>query len=60
VGRSLRSRRMRSASPNLDPASARQGSAPVEDDGQGKAGLIRAADFEQGGVNLWRHPGTAI
>jgi hypothetical protein len=32
-GRSLRSRRMRSASPNLDPAATRPGSAPIEDDG---------------------------
>ncbi len=32
-GRSLRSRRTRSASPNLDPTSARQGSAPIEEDG---------------------------
>jgi hypothetical protein len=33
LGRSLRSRRMRSASPNLDPASTHQESAPIEEDG---------------------------
>ena len=31
LGRSLRSRRMRSASPNLDPTATRQESAPVEE-----------------------------
>ena len=36
-GRSLRSRRMRSASPNLDPAPTCQGWAPVEDDGAEQA-----------------------
>jgi len=30
----LQSRRMRSASPNLDPASTCQGSAPIEEDGE--------------------------
>ncbi len=32
LGRSLRSRRMRSASPNLDPAATHQDSAPIEED----------------------------
>jgi hypothetical protein len=33
LGRSLRSRRMRSASPTLDPESTHQGLAAIEDDG---------------------------
>ena len=40
LGRSLRSRRTRSASPNPDTAIARRGPAPVEEDGEVRALLI--------------------
>jgi hypothetical protein len=39
-GRSLQSRRMRSASPNLDPASTRQDPAPIEEEGEGPGSCL--------------------
>jgi hypothetical protein len=47
LGRSLRSRRMRSASPNLDTTSTRQESAPIEEDGE-EAGRPERADPSSG------------
>ena len=50
LGRSLRSRRTRSATPNLDTASTRQGSAPIEEDGRAtgwpEPEPARASDLE--------------
>jgi hypothetical protein len=43
LGRSLRSRRMRSTSPTLDPESTYQDSAPIEED-RGQAGYGEGAD----------------
>ena len=43
LGRSLWSRRMRSASPDLDTAPTRQGSAPVEEDGSEQDTQVRRA-----------------
>ena len=53
LGRSLRSRRMRSASPNLDPAATRQGPAPIEADG-----AEQGYGFAEPGIwpgFVWRH-----
>lgn len=55
-GRSLRSRRMRSAPPNLDPAPTRQGSAPMRKQGNysqhmAKARYDAVADFYAAGFD---------
>jgi len=55
LGRSLRSRRMRLATPIFDSEPARKGSAPVEGDGRKvrdssvrSGGLLRSAGLDQG------------
>jgi hypothetical protein len=50
LGRSLWSRRMRSASPNLDTAATLQESAPIEDDAAEQDLASRAAVLRDLGV----------